>query len=133
MQVANDALTANPDVNVIFGINDDSALGGLQAFESQGGDTENLLVVGFGCEGKACKDALMEGGPYKVSLGMFPEFEGRMLIDTAVVAFNHVPLPERIVVPKIPLTADNLGDYFTKEGDTYVPNFDAIAALPVGS
>src|SRR3712207_7229312 len=53
--------------SVIFGINDDSALGGLQAFEAAGGDTSQLLVVGFGCEGNACKDALAEGGPYKVS------------------------------------------------------------------
>ena len=48
VKVANDALTANPDVNIIFGINDDSALGGLHAFESLGGDTSQLLVVGFG-------------------------------------------------------------------------------------
>jgi ABC-type sugar transport system substrate-binding protein len=57
VQVAADALTANPDVNIIFGINDDSALGGLQAFESQGGDTSQLLVVGFGCPTQHNPDA----------------------------------------------------------------------------
>ena len=88
MKVSADALTAHPDVNIIFGINDDSALGGLQAYEAAGMDTENLLVVGFGCEGKACKNALMEGGPYKVSAAMFPEYQGRLLIDAAIAAFN---------------------------------------------
>jgi ribose transport system substrate-binding protein len=131
VQVANDALTANPDVNIIFGINDDSALGGLQAFESQGGDTANLLVVGFGCEGKACKDALAEGGPYKVSAAMFPEYQGRLIIDAGVVAFNGVELPPHIVAPTAAVTADNLGEFYTQEGDEYTPNFDAIAQISV--
>lgn len=130
VQVAADALTANPDVNVIFGINDDSALGGLQAFEAQGGDTSNLLVVGFGCEGKACKDALASGGPYKVSAAMFPEYQGRLLIDAGVVAYNGVQLPAHIVAPSAPITADNLSQYYTKEGDNYTANFDAIAKIP---
>jgi ribose transport system substrate-binding protein len=131
VQVAGDALTANPDVNIIFGINDDSALGGLQAFEAQGGDTENLLVVGFGCEGKACKDALAEGGPYKVSLAMFPEYQGRLIIDAGVAAFNDVELPAHIVAPTTPVTADNLGDYYTQEGDEYTPNFEALSQISV--
>ncbi|MBA3642802.1 MAG: sugar ABC transporter substrate-binding protein [Chloroflexia bacterium] len=131
VQVAGDALTANPDVNIIFGINDDSALGGLQAFESQGGDTSSLLVVGFGCEGKACKDALGEGGPYKVSAAMFPEYQGRLIIDAGVAAVNGVELPPHIVAPTIAVTADNLGDYYTLEGDVYTPNFEAISEISV--
>lgn len=131
VQVAGDALTANPDVNIIFGINDDSALGGLQAFESQGGDTSQLLVVGFGCEGVACKDALAEGGPYKVSAAMFPEYQGRLIIDAGVAALNDVELPAHIVAPTAAVTADNLGDYYTKEGDAYTPNFEAISQISV--
>jgi ribose transport system substrate-binding protein len=131
VKVAGDALTANPDVNVIFGINDDSALGGLQAFEASGGDTSQLLVVGFGCEGNACKDALAEGGPYKVSAAMFPEYQGRLIIDAGVAAFNGIELPAHLIAPSTPVTAENLGDYYTKEGDVYSPNFDAIAEISV--
>lgn len=131
VQVAGDALTANPDVNIIFGINDDSALAGLQAFESQGGDTTQLLVVGFGCEGNACKDALMAGGPYKVSAAMFPEFQGQLLIDAGIASFNGVELPDHIVAPTTPITAENLGEYYTQEGDTYTANMDAIAEVSV--
>jgi ribose transport system substrate-binding protein len=129
VKVAADALTANPDVNIIFGINDDSALGGLQAFQAAGLDTANLLVVGFGCEGKACKSALMEGGPYKVSAGMFPEYQGRLLINAAVAAFNDFPMPPHIVAPTTPITKDNLGSFYTQEGDEWVPNFEATAAI----
>jgi len=131
VEVATSALTANPDVNIIFGINDDSALGGLQAFEAGGGDTSQLLVVGFGCEGRACKDALGEGGPYKVSAAMFPEYQGRLLIDAGIVALNGTELPAHIVAPSAPVTADNLADYYTLEGENYVPNFDAIAQISV--
>jgi ribose transport system substrate-binding protein len=131
VKVATDALTANPDVNIIFGINDDSALGGLQAFEANGGDTSNLLVVGFGCEGNACKDALMEGGPYKVSAAMFPEYQGRLIIDAGIAALNGTVLPPHIVAPSAPVTAENLGEYYTKEGDVYTPNFEAIAGISV--
>ena len=131
VQVAGDALTANPDVNIIFGINDDSALGGLQAFESQGGDTSQLLVVGFGCEGNACKDALMQGGPYKVSAAMFPEYQGRLIIDAGVAALNGVELPAHIVAPTLAMTAENMGQYYTQEGDTYSPNFEEIATISV--
>lgn len=131
VRVASDALTANPDVNIIFGINDDSALGGLQAFEAQGGDTSQLLVVGFGCEGMACKDALMAGGPYKVSAAMFPEYQGRLIIDAGVAAFNDVELPAHIVAPSAPVTADNLAQYYTQEGDAYSANFEEIATLSV--
>jgi ribose transport system substrate-binding protein len=131
VQVAGDALTANPDVNIIFGINDDSALGGLQAFESQGGDTSQLLVVGFGCEGNACKDALMQGGPYKVSAAMFPEYQGRLIIDAGVAALNGAELPAHIVAPTLAMTAENMGQYYTQEGDTYAPNFEEIATISV--
>jgi ribose transport system substrate-binding protein len=127
--VSADALTANPDVNVIFGINDDSALGGLQSYEAAGLDMENLLVVGFGCEGNACKDALTEGGPYKVSAAMFPEYQGRLIIDAGVAAFNGVELPGHLIAPSTPITAENLGDYYTLDGDVYSPNFDAIGEI----
>jgi ABC-type sugar transport system substrate-binding protein len=132
VQVSADALTANPDVNIIFGINDDSALGGLQAFTAAGLDTDNVLVVGFGCEGVACKSALLEGGPYKVSAAMFPEYQGRLLIDAAVAAYNGVELPEKIVAPSLPMTADILEEYYPQDDDgNFVPNFDAIAAIEI--
>ena len=130
--VSADALTANPDVNIIFGINDDSALGGLQAYTAAGLDLDNLLVVGFGCEGVACKSALLEGGPYKVSAAMFPEYQGRLLIDAAVAAYNGVELPEKIVAPSLPMTAEILEDYYPMDEDgNFVPDFDVISEIEI--
>jgi ABC-type sugar transport system substrate-binding protein len=130
--VSADALTANPDINIIFGINDDSALGGLQAYEAAGLDTSKVLVVGFGCEGVACKNALLEGGPYKVSAAMFPEYQGRLLIDAAIAAYNGVELPEHLVAPSLPMTAEILADYYTQNEDgSFSPNFETIGAIPI--
>ncbi len=132
VQVSADALTANPDVNIIFGINDDSALGGLQSYIAAGLDTDNLLVVGFGCEGIACKDALQEGGPYKVSAAMFPEYQGLLLINAAVAVFNGAQPPPQIYAPSKPVTLDNLFDYYTHEEDgTYTALLDVIAEIEI--
>jgi ribose transport system substrate-binding protein len=132
-QAAGAALQARPDINVILGVNDAAALGGLDAYQAAGMDTSRLLVVGFGCESNACKDELTAGGPFKASLAMFPEYQGRLTIDAAVVAYNGQALPVQIAAPTLPLTAANLSAYYTKQGDVYVANLEAIAALPVGS
>ncbi len=130
VKVSADALTANRDINVIFGINDDSALGGLQSYRASGLDESKLLVAGFGCEGKACKDALNSGGPYKVSAAMFPEFQGTMLIRAAIADFNKQKLPAHEVMPSTPVDAQLLAKYYTKQADGgYAINFDAVAQL----
>ncbi len=132
VQVSADALTANPDVNIIFGINDDSALGGLQSYIAAGLNTDNLLVVGFGCEGIACKNALQEGGPYKVSAAMFPEYQGLLLINSAVAVFNGVQPPPQIYAPSLPITLDNLFDYYTQEEDgAYTAMLDVISEIEI--
>jgi ABC-type sugar transport system substrate-binding protein len=129
IKVSADALTANPDTNIIFGINDDSALGGLQSFRASNLDEKNLLVVGFGCEGKACKTALMEGGPYKVSAAMFNEFQGRMLIDAAITVYNKGQLPPHTIAPTLAMTKDLLSEYYTQQGAEWQPNFTAISKI----
>ncbi len=47
MAVMEDILQAHPEVNVVFGINDDSALGALAAMEAAGKTKNNELIVGF--------------------------------------------------------------------------------------
>jgi ribose transport system substrate-binding protein len=129
VKVSADAITANPGINVIFGINDDSALGGLQAWRAAGLSDDGVLVVGFGFEGGAGKSAIMEGGPYKLSAAMFPEYQGRLLIDAAVMALNGVKLPEHVVAPTLAMTKELLPNYYTKEGDEWVINFDTVAKI----
>ena len=70
-QTAADALAVYPDINVIFGINDDSALGGLDAYREAGLDERRLLIVPFGLEGDVTTDLLARPGRAKLVLLCF--------------------------------------------------------------
>lgn len=127
VKVAADALTANPDVNVIFGINDDSTLGGIQAYQA-GGFDEDKFIGAFSTDfgGKLGKNSLLEGGHYKAVTAMFPEMNGWLLINTAIAVYNGMDLPEHIVSPSAVVTIDNFSDYYTQDGDEYLINFEAV-------
>jgi ribose transport system substrate-binding protein len=129
LDVSADAITAHPDINMIFGINDDSALGGTQAYQEAGLDIGKLTTLGFGVEGRAGKGALTSGGPYKAGLGMFPEYVGRTLIEQAKAVHDGKKVPERTITPATVLTADNLSQYYTKDGDDWKINYDAVKGL----
>jgi ribose transport system substrate-binding protein len=129
LEVSADAITANPDINMIFGINDDSALGGTQAYQEANLDMSKLTTLGFGVEGRAGKTALTSGGPYKAGLGMFPEYVGRTLVEQAKAIKDGQDVPERTVTPATVLTAENLGEYYTKDGDDWKIDYEAVRGL----
>jgi len=130
VQVATDALTAHPDVNLIMGINDDSTLGGVQAYTATGKDPSKLIAFGFGVEGVAAKNALSDpANPYQGGLAMFPENIGKILVDTAVKAANKESVPSDIQVPFDVMTKANVNTYYTKQGDDWLINWDALAKL----
>jgi ABC-type sugar transport system, periplasmic component len=128
--VSTDALTAHPDVNVIFGINDDSTTGALQAYKAAGLDESKLTAIGFGFEGSVGQNALLSGGPYKAALAMFPNYVGEGLVDASVKAFNKETLPTHYQTPTIMITQDNFNSYYTKnDKGGYDINFDAVRKL----
>jgi ribose transport system substrate-binding protein len=129
LEVSTDAITANKDINLIYGINDDSALGATQAYEQAGLDPDKLTTIGFGVEGQAGKSALMSDGPYKAGLGMFPEYVGRTLIEQAEKVANDQDVPEHTVTPAEVLTEENLTKYYSKTDNGWQINYDAVAGL----
>lgn len=129
LDVSTDALTAHPEINVIFGINDDSALGATQAYEQAGLDTDELSTFGFGVEGVAGKTALTSDGPYTAGMAMFPEYVGRALVEQAIAVAGGEEVPERTITPATVVTPDNLGDYYTETEGEWEINYDAVAAL----
>jgi ribose transport system substrate-binding protein len=130
LQVSTDALTADPNVNVIYGCNDDSALGALQAYRAAGLDESKLVVCGTGGEGNAFIHAMQEGGPYKVEAAMFPEKVGYECIDMAVKLYNNEEVPEHYVTPTMALTQDTWDDYYTLEGEVRAINWTTVNAIP---
>ena len=130
LPVATDALTANPDTTVIMGINDDSTLGAVQAYKSLGYDVTKMVAWGFGCEGIAAKNELMDpDSPYKGSLAMFPEYFGRLCVLAARDLAEGKTLPSWIAPPITIITAENLSQYYTQNGDAWDPNWPEIEKL----
>jgi DeoR/GlpR family transcriptional regulator of sugar metabolism len=114
-QIAADALAVHPNVNVIFGVNDDSALGALDAFDAAGLDRSRVLLVTFGLEGFAAKDLLERNHPHAVGVAMFPELVGRACVDAAICAFHGCAVSECIPTPFAVVTAETLGHYYQRD------------------
>ena len=129
LKVAQDALTAHPEVNVIFGINDDSTTGGMAAYRAAGLDETGLIAIGFGLEGTVGRTALLAGGSYRTALGMFPEFVGTSLVDAAVAIAAGQTLPAHYETPTLMITLENFEQFYRPEGDGYALRLDAVRAL----
>lgn len=129
-EVAAAALAADDDIDVIYGINDSSALGGLQAWRAAGLPEDDLLVVGTGGEGLAFLNEMgREGSPLQLEAAMFPEKVGFTAIDAAVAMFRGEELPEHIVSPTHVLTAETATDFYAYDGESREIQWDAVNAL----
>ncbi len=65
LDAATDAFTAYPDINFVFGINDDYSLGAGAAIKFAGLDQKNIVNILYGLERVAGRTALSKGGMYK--------------------------------------------------------------------
>lgn len=111
-QVVTDALAANPAINVIFGINDDSALGALDSWRASGRADEDLFLVSMGLEGQRSRELLCRCCAFKAAVAMFPELVGRVCVDAAVCAYHKCALPERLILPYAIVTPNTLDEYY---------------------
>lgn len=96
LHACQDVLQANPDLNGIFGINDDSALGALAAVESAGRQ-DQIAIVGFDGTPEA-RDAILKGTALKADTVQFPDKIGRKTIETVAAYFRGEELPKWVPV-----------------------------------
>jgi ribose transport system substrate-binding protein len=129
LEVSSAALAQNPDINIIYGINDSSAQGGLQAWKASGRSQDGLLVVGTGGEGLGFINAMETEPSWGIEAAMFPEKVGFTVMDAAVSLFNGEELPEHIVSPTEPLIGEQWKEFYSVEGTTRTINWDAVNAL----
>lgn len=94
LQAASDVLQANPELDGIFAINDDSALGTLDAVEDFGRD--NVVIIGYDATPPA-RDAILKNRGLKADVVQYPFEIGRMTIETIAEFFAGNEVPE--VVP----------------------------------
>ena len=124
------ALAKSADINIIYGINDSSAQGGLQAWKASGRSQNNLLVVGTGGEGLGFINAMNTEPAYKIEAAMFPEKEGFTAIDAAVRLFNKQNVPQHIVSPSAAISGvDGWRRYYSVTGNVRQIKWDAVNRL----
>ncbi len=129
LEVSAAALAKNADINIIYGINDSSSLGGLQAWKAAGKSQDGLLTVGTGGEGLAFINAIEKEPSYRIEAAMFPEKNGFTAIDAAVKLFNNEAVPEHIVSPTAPMIGEEWKTYYDYDGTTRTIKWDAVNAL----
>ena len=88
-QLARDALTVHRAINVIFAINDSTALGAIHACRDLQLDPCQIMVVTFGLEGNTLIEELMADRYCKAGLAMFPEIVSLACIEAAIMAYNR--------------------------------------------
>ena len=111
-QIASDALRLNPKTNVIFGINDDLVLAGIQAYYDLNLSPDDLIAVNVGAEGATSLKALSEETPLVASAALFPEIVGKLAVDAVVHLWSGGHIDGKILTPYALLTGANLNDYY---------------------
>lgn len=92
LRVAQDLLQAQPDLNAIFGINDDSALGALAAVESAGLD-KKIIILGFDGTPEA-REAIKAGRALKADAVQFPDRIGQRAVEFVAKVLKGESVPK---------------------------------------
>ena len=127
-QVATDAFRLHSDINVVFGVNDDTILGALQAYRDLGLSPDRLLAVNVGCEGDTLLNELAKNGPLKACLALFPSVVGAYLVDTAARIWCGVDVGTRVTTPHRIVTPDTIQDVYRYAEDGWIPVAEAAGS-----
>lgn len=95
-RAARDLLGANPTLDAIFGINDDSALGALAAAEAAGRQ-DRIVIVGYDATPEA-RAAILNGTALKADTVQYPKEIGRTSIRVIAAYFSGETVPEIVPV-----------------------------------
>lgn len=126
-QLAKDALTVYPQINLIFAINDITAWGAINACRDLNIDPSKMTVITFGFEGETLKNELMQPNSYcKAGLAMFPEIVSLTCVEAAIAAFNEQPQPEMYITPHVVLTASSLPEYYKRTAAGWELDWDTV-------
>jgi DeoR family fructose operon transcriptional repressor len=127
-QLTRDALTVHKQINMIFAINDTIARGAIQACQDLHIDPAKIIVIPFGLEGDALKNALVKGEYCKLGLAMFPEIVGPICLEAAIAAYNHIAMPRELVTPYTILTSETLPEMYARVDDGWEIRWETVRA-----
>ncbi len=106
MRAVQDLIASRPDLDAIFGINDDSALGALAAVESAGLQNK-IKIVGFDATPEAC-NAILEGKALIADIAQYPKEIGKSAIETVADFFSGKEVPKSKPIPVKLITKETL-------------------------
>ncbi len=136
LEVSTDALTAHPDVNMLYGINNDSTFGAYEAAKAQGFDVENMVVSSIGFYREEAIDFIQTRDNY-FDIACFPSFSGYLNIHyMAALALGLIernPDGTALIgtIASIAVDRDNFEDLYYYEDRSWKENFDGIAKILV--
>jgi DeoR/GlpR family transcriptional regulator of sugar metabolism len=111
-QLTLDALHTNPQINLIFTVNDAIAAGAIRACREAGFVGDRIQVAAFGVEGNAIRQALADGEYCHLALATFPEVAGTLCVDAVFNTIHGISQPAVIFSPGMVLTTRTLHDYY---------------------
>jgi ribose transport system substrate-binding protein len=120
LEVMENILQGNPEVDVVFGCNDDSALGAMSAMEAAGKDPAKSLVIGFDGTNDAFR-AIQDGGMFRADIVQRPDLISRAEMEIAASiargesSVEDYPDPTFIRTPVV--TAENVEAWLEWGGD----------------
>jgi len=124
-QIAQDALLVNPQINLIFAINDITTLGAMNACRELRIDPTKMTILTFGLEGETVINELINPESYcKAGLAMFPEIIGKVCMREAYKAYNKLPQNKYNITPHAILSSENLAEYYLKLGTGWKFNWE---------
>lgn len=101
MAVMENLLQAYPNIDGVFGINDDSALGALAAIRgSKVPNKDKIVIVGYDATPEACK-AILEGTNLKADVIQYPKKIGQKVIEVAAEYLNAKKQGQSVNIPKV--------------------------------
>jgi len=110
-QLAETALTANPDVSIFLGINDSSALGVYESCLSRKDHTiDNTCITGLDALPEAL-DLIAGDTMFVGTVDIQPSQTGRNALEIAKEVLANGPIAEQIIIEMKSVTDENISEY----------------------
>lgn len=112
LTITADAIVADPDLSVIFAVNDPSAMGAVNAIEQSSVALDNKIMV-YGVDGNPDAKVMVKNGKMEGTGAQSPETLG---YDSMISAFDFLDgktLEKNVVVDTFIITEENVDQYGT--------------------
>jgi len=106
-KVMEDQLIANPEINLVLCMNDDTAIGALNAVTAAG--KEGITIIGF--DGNQSAVELIASGDLAGTVAQQPKLMGYLAVETALKALKGEAVDANVVVDTVIINKDNSAEF----------------------